>query len=427
MPARAVPAVSPESSRQAREPDEPMRVLFLTPYYKPYLGGIERAIEELGAALMKQGHRVGVLTTAFAFPRRHMPGLPVRETIDGGVEIYRLPAWPRRAPPVFSVPLVWFPPAAIGRVVRDFQPDVIHWVGDGWFWGHFWAWLYGRDHAGLVFTPSFHALRPAYRWLQPINILLSRAADRVTTLSEVESRALARTYLVPADRVTQIGWGVASPTDAPTRPRREPGEPLTILCVGRLGNHKGQAWLLDRVLGVRDRVPRPVRLVFIGRDEDGGGALRDRVRRERLEDLVLLTGEVDDATLHRWYSRSDLFALFSRYEARGLAYLEAMAHGLPVLTHDVGATRETAREGAIVVPAYDDQAAEDALLDLLSDDAKRAQLGAAARAWAARFSWEDVAARFLAVYRSARSGKAPWPDRKGPRDISTGSSAPRTA
>ena len=408
-PARSSP--SPAGPTPTRRDDGPLRILFVTPYYKPYLGGIERAIEQLGASLLADGHAVGVLTTHYAFPRQHMPGLPARETIDGGVRLYRLPSWPRRAAPFFSVPLVWFPPRAIAAALADFRPDAIHWVGDGWFWAHYWCWRYGRRRAGLVFTPSFHALRPAYRWLQPLNVFLARAADAVTVLSAIERRAVRRTYGARRARLWEIGWGVAAPAprETPAPPRGWAPGRLTVLCVGRLGEHKGQGWLLDRLLRVRDCAPRPVRLVLAGRDEGGEAALRERVRREGLDDLVLLTGEVDDDELHRWYAHADLFALFSRYEAFGLVYLEAMAHGLPVLTHAVGAATEIARRGAIVVPAFDAPAAEAALAALLADDERRAALGREAAAYAAGHSWPAVAARFTAVYRASLQGKMPWP------------------
>ena len=109
-----------------------------------------------------------------------------------------MPSWPHRAPPFFSVPLVWFPPRAFAAALDDFRPDIIHWVGDGWFWGHLWTWFYGRRRAAIVFTPSFHRLIPAYRWLQPINIFLCRAADRITALSDRERRALSAHLPGPA-------------------------------------------------------------------------------------------------------------------------------------------------------------------------------------------------------------------------------------
>jgi len=385
----------------------PLRVLFVAPYYKPNWGGIERVIDLLSAELRAAGHATGILATRYTFPRRHLPGLAARETIDGGMAYYRVPSWPHRAPPFFSVPLVWFPPRAFAAVLDEFQPDVIHWVGDGWFWGHCWTWWYGRRRAAIVFTPSFHRLIPAYRWLQPLNMLLCRAADRITVLSGLERAAVSRTYLAPRARLTTIGWGIAAPPPDGDRPRDWQPDRLTVLCVGRLGPHKGQEWTLDRLLAARARLPREVaaglRLVLVGRDEGGEADLRARIARERLDDLVVLTGEVDDAELLRWYGHADLFVLFSHYEAFGLALLEALAHGLPAVTHAVGATAEVAPDGrgAIVVPPFDAEAAEDALVALLANGPARAALGRAGRAFAARYAWPSVMERFVATYRAA--------------------------
>lgn len=385
--------------------DTTLRVLFVAPYYKPNWGGIERAIDRLSAELRASGHATGIVATHYTFPRQHRAGLAARETIDGGMAVYRVPSWPHRAPPFFSVPLVWFPPRAFAAAIDDFAPDVIHWIGDGWFWGHLWTWRY-RQRAGIVFTPSFHRLIPAYRWLQPINLLLCRAADRITALSAIERRGLARTYLAPRRRVRQIGWGVDAARDDGQPPQGWQPHRTTILCVGRLGDHKGQLWLLDRLLAVRAHWPAgrpPLRLVLVGRDEGAEATLRERIVREKLADFVLLTGEVDDAELQRWYARADLFALFSRYEAFGLVYLEALAHGLPVVTHAVGATAELLPpdQGAIVVPPFDAMAAEAALFDLLADESRREAYRVAGLALAERYSWPAVAERFAEVYREA--------------------------
>lgn len=137
---------SRQRSRDRRAP--PVRVLFVTPYYKPSWGGIERVIAQLSACLLANGHTVGVLTAPYVFPRRFVPDLPAREVIDDGVHIFRLPSRPHRAPPFYSVPLVWFSPRAIADALAEFRPDVIHWVGDGWFLAHFWTWWYVSSGSG---------------------------------------------------------------------------------------------------------------------------------------------------------------------------------------------------------------------------------------------------------------------------------------
>ena len=83
-----------------------MRILLVTPYYKPaHLGGIERAIERLAGALHSQsdGDQVGVLTTHYAFPPRYVAGLPAHEVLDGWLEVYRLSSTPHAPVPLFPV------------------------------------------------------------------------------------------------------------------------------------------------------------------------------------------------------------------------------------------------------------------------------------------------------------------------------------
>ena len=145
----------------------PLRVMYLTPYYRPYLGGIERAIEELSHQIQRSPdvEAVGVLTTKYSFPRRAQPGWPDRETLPDGVEVFRLPGFPRWSLPLYSVPLVWFSPRRVRQYLDEFRPNVIHFVGDGWFWGHYWAKLLapkfplteGEGRPRFVFTPSFHS------------------------------------------------------------------------------------------------------------------------------------------------------------------------------------------------------------------------------------------------------------------------------
>src|SRR5947209_6806547 len=104
-----------------------MRILFVNPYYKPYLGGIERIIERLSAELGKQARvaAVGVLTTRAFFPDRWMPDLPAHEVIDG-VEVFRLTFKPAVIRPFFHARLAGYFSPDVPRVLRRFRPDVIH-------------------------------------------------------------------------------------------------------------------------------------------------------------------------------------------------------------------------------------------------------------------------------------------------------------
>ncbi|HAA95605.1 MAG TPA: hypothetical protein DCE26_07930 [Dehalococcoidia bacterium] len=384
----------------------PLRVLFLTPYFRPYLGGIERAIEQLSFQMQQSAsiEAVGVLTTKYSFPRQPQPTWEDEETTSEGIAIYRLSGFPRRSLPFYSVPLVWFSPLQVKRYLDEFQPDVIHFVGDGWFWGHFWAWFWRRDRARFVFTPSYHKLPPSKWWLKPINAFLCHVADRVVALTGREAEDVHKAYLAPREKVGVIGWGATANEEGHVIEHvvrsEEDGRPVTVLCVGRLGHHKGQRWLMETYLQAKERFTRPVRLVLVGRDEDGAEEVTSFIARHGLEAEVITTGEVTDDELAEWYAEADLFALFSNYEAFGLVFVEAMAHGAPVLTHDVGANREVLRQGAVVVPRFDREAAVNELTRLVNDETARRSLGEEAQEYAlSEFTWPVVAEKYLEVYQ----------------------------
>ena len=377
-----------------------IRVLFLTPYFRPYLGGIERAIEGLAFEYLAspEVEAVGVLTGKYAFPRISQPHWPDREVTPEGITILRLSSFPLKSLPLYSVPLVWFPPSQIRRYIREFQPTVVHFVGDGWFWGHIWSWLWSRGRAKLVFTPSFHSLSWARQWLRVFNIPLCRMVHHVVALTELERDRVRKAYLVPEGKLSVIGWGVKAPV---LSPERENGQVVQVLCVGRLGDHKGQMWLLDVYRRAKTMFQRPARLVLVGRDEGREAEIRAAVKDWGLEDEVVITGEVTDQELASWYAGSDVFALFSRYEAFGLVYFEAMSHGMPVLTHDIGANGELLTRGSVVVPPFHSKATEAALVRLVNDGQWRRNMGAEGRDYAlSEFSWPVVARRYLELYKS---------------------------
>ena len=397
-----------------------LRILFLSPYFRPYLGGIERAIERLSFQLLESPavEAVGVLTTKYSFPPEPHPDWADRERSPEGIAIYRLAGFPAKSLPWYSVPLVWFSPGQMRRYLQEFNPNVIHFVGDGWFWGHLWASFWNNGQARVVFTPSYHTLPRSRFWLKHLNRFLCRRTDSVVTLTNQEATQVARDYRVAPNKLQVIGWG-ASPLGAKpaTQERRsdDPAEPLTILCVGRLSRHKGQGWLLDIYRRARSNFVRPTRLALVGKDEDAETELRRLVKDAGLEEEVVFTGELGDEALGQWYAEADVFALFSNYEAFGLVYFEAMLCGLPTLTHDVGSNRELLTHGAVVVPRYDAEAAVAELVRLVNDSGFRRELGAAGQGYAAReFTWTVVAEKYLSLYQSLyRGDNAPT----GPGDL----------
>jgi len=111
---------------------------------------------------------------------------------------------------------------------------------------------------------------------------------------------------------------------------------------------------------------------------------------------VRFLGNIPDKQLSALYHQADIFALTSiqhskSIEGFGLVYLEAAAHGLPVVAHDIGGVSEAIDDGktGLLVPSDQPAKLTAAFSRLIADPTLREQLGTAGRAWAQRNQWSD--------------------------------------
>lgn len=383
-----------------------LRILFVTPYYKPYLGGIERVIEKYSLYMQqeKDVEAVGVLTTHFAFPRTRVKELPDFEMIDGNVFLYRVPNFPNHAPPYFSVPLVYFPPQAIKNVIESFKPTIIHWVGDGWFWGHYYTAKFVPSSCAIIFSPSFHPLSWDKKlWLRQINRELCTKAAKITAITQYEEDLVKKAYAIPNNKLAILPWGVDKPQNIQSIKHPK----ITVLCIGRLGIHKNQLLLVKIWQKAHRYFTKPAQLVLIGKDEgDKGGraSLQKSIEQNNLQEEVHIMGEVTEAVREEWLNKSDIFILYSNYEAFGVAYFEAMLHGLPVLTHSTGPNKELLKKGTILTAYQDPEAAAKALIRLINDEPYRKKLSQEAQEYAEKFSWENSVKQSIRLYHEALIG-----------------------
>jgi len=120
------------------------------------------------------------------------------------------------------------------------------------------------------------------------------------------------------------------------------------------------------------------------------------------QDVVLL-GTVPDTELAGWYHAADALCFPSLKEGWGLAVLEAIAAGIPVLASDIPVFREYLTDGrtALLPTAGDAEAIAKDLERLLDEPRLRIRLTAAAREVLPRYSWQASAARHREVYASA--------------------------
>jgi glycosyltransferase involved in cell wall biosynthesis len=180
-----------------------------------------------------------------------------------------------------------------------------------------------------------------------------------------------------------------------------PGDPNMVLAVGRLDDpRKNIPMLLEAFAIARTRLPRSTRLVLAGERPPGEDvtALATRLGIADAIDIRLALSLEDLAALYR---TAAVFALSSDEEGLGIVALEAMASGVPVVCTRCGGPETSVIDGetGFLVPIGDVRAFADRLVRLLSDEARRRTMGAAARAHVdANFSLERTGAAFLEAY-----------------------------
>lgn len=216
-------------------------------------------------------------------------------------------------------------------------------------------------------------------------------ARHVIVTSPSTARALVSGYDVPADRIT-----VAPPgTDRATRARGSAGGGVALLAVGSLVPRKGYDVLLAALATLGDLAWR---LTVVGdrRDAATAAQVEADIAALRLIGRVVLEGPVAQPRLGELYDAADVFVLASRHEGYGMAFAEAIAHGVPVIGTTAGAIPDTVAPGAgILVPPDDCAALAAALRRVIARPEERAHLAAGAWAAAGRLpTWRDSAQAF---------------------------------
>ncbi len=275
-----------------------------------------------------------------------------------------------------------------------------------------------RDGAGAAPPVVIRTVHHVDDFTSPSLIDCQRQAiaepDRILVVSATWQEILAREFGTRAEVVhngVDAGrFRSADPALAAALRQRAgaAGRPL-ILAVGGIEPRKGSDTLMAAIATLSRSGRRPVLAVVGGHSFQDYREYRDRVLSGlpglglRLDDDVVLLGTVPDPELPGWYAAADVLAFPSTKEGWGLAVLEAMSAGLPVVASDLPVFREYLRPGrdALMVPADDAAALAAALGTVLDDRPLAARLGAAGRTVAARFTWAASAAEHRRIYAGA--------------------------
>lgn len=345
----------------------------------PEGGGAEIHLHEIFSRLVRKGHAVTLLTTAFAGAER--------EKLIDGIRVLR---WGH------TFTFNWEAPLLVGKLLARQPVDCIvddvnkiPFFSPWWFRSvptcAFFHHLFGKTIFELTVWPCAMyvlALERLCGWGYrdvPCCTVSKSTADDLVAHGFARERIVVIENSVDTDRYR--------PSSAV---RKEPG---LLLYAGRLKSYKNVEILLDALKNLVAR-GRDLRLVVSGAG-DHEAALKAHTEKLRLGERVDFLGYTDEERQIDLYRRATLFVNTSLKEGWGITNIEAGACGTAVVANNAPGLRDSVRDGetGLLYRQNDRAHLEECIERLLDDEALRRKLESNGRTWALRFSWDRSAER----------------------------------
>ncbi len=346
-----------------------MKIIQISPYFPPHVGGVEYHVKELADGLVARGHQVTVASSSgrwtgevVRIPSMDLFYSPIPIKIPGlQADVYHshIPS------PIFAY------------MLRHKSPHVITYHNDVILPSSIGRLLLPRKFAETVEKASEMLVRPA----------LDRAEMIVAT-----TMSYARTSPILQDYIEKVRI-VPNAVNISLYPRkREKGN--YVLYAGRMVGYKGIATLIHAMRDVQKTVD--LDLVLAG---DGPDHFRLEEMARRLNVRARFTGRLERRVFIDTISRAEMLVLptKSRLEAFGIVLLEAMACETPVLAFDTPGVNEVAKSGGCVYSSR--QELSELIIKLHQSPEWRAELGRKGRrAVEENYTWERAIELMERVY-----------------------------
>ena len=380
-------------------------------------GGMNVYVRQLAGAMAGQGVNVDIFT------RHHPEETGEIEEFGPGVRVIHIPGGDPETP---MDGLFHTLPSFLSEVQR-FQREngIVYQTVHSHYWLSGWV---GRELArqnGIPHVITFHTLgliklQSRVGEVEPperaeVERELIQSASSVVAFSPHERDAMVRLYGADAAKVSLVPCGVDLTRFKPLD-RRAARERLglnggkVLLYVGRVEPLKGLELLVHTAAQME--TCQDVKVLVVGGANDGDkevGRLQDLARDLEVDQVIDFVGRVDQEELPFYYNAADVCILPSYYESFGLAALESMACGTPVVATRVGGLSTVVHHGhtGYLKSWRCPEAFANSLEMIISSEGLQDSMGKAARRRAEAMSWERVAAGISDIYRSVLSETPP--------------------
>ncbi len=235
---------------------------------------------------------------------------------------------------------------------------------------------------------------------------ISKKVDIITAISSEIGNEVIKEFGVNKNKVVLIHAGVdverfrkVKKTDLKEKLKID--GPV-ILSIGRFVNVKGFQYLIDAMISVNRKFPTATLLLVGGNESDDKyDEIMQKIKNENAEGFIKIIGAVPHSEIQNYYSMCDIYVQSSISSDLPKSILEAIATGKPVVATDMG-NKEVVSDGknGFLVPPKNSQALSKKIEQLLGDRSKRIAFGKESlKISKTGFSWDDVARKYLNVYK----------------------------
>ncbi len=380
-----------------------MRIVHVTPFYHPVIGGAENVVKQICEYLVRQGFDVYAIT----YNRLRNGGigkLPPEEEING-VKVVRL-----RPKLVHSHGSL---SPELPKVIEKLQPDIVH----VHVWRHPHVFQVAKLKRRLNFRAILHLHDPFYSIRQVgvathlyylvVDLSLRRVLhryDAVVTLTPLGKHVARKKFRVPQNRVVTIpptleDYVFYKALHLKPRPRPPGKEDVTyIVSVGRVSREKKFEMLVKTMALLRERRRCGIKTYIVGLINDFA-PVKLAQRLGLLNKQVIFMGKVSEEAKLSLYSRGHIYVHTSPYEGFGIALIEAQAFALPCVITGLGGQLFAAPPGVSSLRvSLDPEGIARAIVKLIDNTRLWNLLSSGARRVASRYLASRILPRYKKLY-----------------------------
>jgi glycosyltransferase involved in cell wall biosynthesis len=355
-----------------------MKILAVSKYFYPVFGGVESVVYYVEREIAKS-ENVTVLASGKG-----------PEKVEG-MKVVRLPA--------FHVGPTPISPSVFSKILKqDF--DICHLHEPNPF-QNFFAYLALRlkrkpyvitYHSDIVpHNISMKLFKSFYLIFQRLFLLRNAQCIMPTSPNYVPISDVLPYF---KEKLEVVPNGVDLKKFYPRKAKRK----KTVLFAGRLIYYKGLQYLIKAMKTVQKKIP-DAELIVVGE-----GPLREEWKKmaDELSINVTWLGHIPEKEIHKQYQTCGVFVLPSIFktEAFGIALLEAMACGAPVITTDISGTVFAVGDAGIVVKPKDEKALANAIMQVLKNERVTQEMSRKSLKQVKKFEWKKIAGMTEKIYRS---------------------------